>query len=223
MWKQLIVGVILLAGCATRTPNIDEALTAGIFLDLNARSTLPAGVTLRPIYQKGIETTKTAEHFRSYLYNDVARFCTIGYGHLVKRSPCDGTEPSSFLRGISEANATTILVDDMARAQVAVILAVNVELTDGQFAALCDFVFNVGPTNFKNSTLLKLVNLRQFDGVPTQLRRWIIADGIRVRGLVNRRESEITLFFDGSLTPRSAQPAGEDRSRIDIRSGLPAT
>jgi GH24 family phage-related lysozyme (muramidase) len=95
----------------------------------------------------------------------------------------------------------------------------RVELTDGQFAALCDFVYNVGASNLRNSTLLQVINQGDFDRVPAQFRRWIIADGREIPGLKIRREREIILFFDGLPIPRAAARLGEDLSPIDIRTG----
>ena len=68
---------------------------------------------------------------------------------------------------------------------------------------MCDFVYNVGATNFRNSTLLRVVNAREFDRVPAQLMRWIMAGGKEAPGLVNRRKKQIkSLFFDGAPIPR---------------------
>lgn len=107
----------------------------------------------------------------------------------------------------------------MADAQVAVMLAVTTKLTETQYAALCDFVFNVGATNFRKSRLLQVVNAGQHDQVANQLLRWINAGGREIDGLRNRRQRELDLYYDGVLTPRAAPPAGEDVSPIDIRSG----
>lgn len=209
----------LLTSCATGVPTIEDAMTPGIFLEPESRDVLPAGVSLRPVYEKGLAVTKVSEGWRSRLYNDVARYCTIGYGHLVKRAPCDGSERPEFKRGLSETEGSDLLRDDMAGAQRTVMTAVTTEMTDAQYAALCDFVFNVGATNFKKSTLLLVVNDREFDRVPTQLMRWILAGGKEVPGLVNRRERQIKLFFDGAPVPRAAPAASEDVSLLDIRTG----
>ncbi len=174
---------------------------------------------LRPVYGKGVALTKASEGFRGRLYNDAADYCTIAYGHLVKLAPCDGSEPAAFLRGVTEAEGTELLVEDMGTAQVTVMRLVGVDLTDGQYAALCDFVFNVGSGNFRRSTLLKVVNAGDFDGVPFQLRRWVKAGGRELPGLVTRREREIELFFDGLPIARAAPPAGMDVEPVDIRAG----
>jgi lysozyme len=56
------------------------------------------------------------------------------------------------------------------------------------------FTFNVGASAFKQSTLLKRLNARDFVDVPNQLRRWNKSGGKKVQGLVNRRENEIKLW-----------------------------
>ena len=216
----LIAG--LLGGCdqagKDEFPSVDRP-TAGIFLEPEQRAVLPAGVALRPVYDRGLELTKVSEGFRGKLYNDAARYCTIAYGHLVKRAACDGTEPAEFLRGVSRARGTEMLVDDMRTAQVAVMTSVNVGLSDGQYAALCDFVYNVGSGNFRRSTLRKVVNAREFDRVPFQFRRWVKAGGRELPGLKARREKEIALFFDGVPVPRAAPREDEELEPVDIRIG----
>jgi len=219
----LLVAVAgLLGGCdragEAEFPSVDRP-TAGIFLEPKERAVLPPGVEPRAVYDPGLELTKVSEGFRGKLYNDAARYCTIAYGHLIKRAACDGTEPAEFLRGVSLARGTELLVDDMHTAQVAVMTSVDVELTDGQYAALCDFVYNVGSGNFRRSTLRKVVNAREFDRVPFQFLRWVKAGGRELPGLKARREEEIALFFDGIPVPRAVPAEEEDLAPIDIRTG----
>lgn len=199
-------------------PELGDAVVPGILLEPEDKSLEERIATPRPIYDKGLRLTKASEGFVPRLYNDAARFCTIAYGHLVKRSPCDGAEPADFLDGITEPEGSTLLVKDMGRAQRAVMSLVKIDLTEGQYAALCDFTFNVGSGNVAKSTLLKAVNARQFDRVPFQLRRWVKAGGREFAGLKKRREREIALFFEGQAIPKAA-PTGEDESPIDIRQG----
>lgn len=220
--SAIVLAVSQLVGCEpAEQPAFptEETLTPGIFLEPAERAVLPPGVQLREVYPKGLELTRAAEGFRRQLYNDAGKHCSIGYGHLVKLDSCDGSEPREFRRGIAEPTGTQMLVTDMERARVTVTLATSAHLTDGQYAALCDFVYNVGSANFRNSKLLTLVNQRQFERVPEQLRRWVVANGREVRGLQARREREIELFFDGVPIPRAAPLAGEDLSPIDIRAG----
>ena len=196
-----------------------DTLTAGIFLEPEERTALPPGVTLRGVYDKGLQLTKESEGFRSHLYNDAARYCTIAYGHLVKLAPCDGSEPAEFLEGVSEPKGAQMLRKDMELAERAVLTGVKVPLTDGQYAALCDFVYNVGGGNFRRSTLLKVINEDEFERVPLQLLRWVKAGGRELAGLKKRREREIELFFEDSAIPRAVPAPDEILTPIDIQQG----
>jgi GH24 family phage-related lysozyme (muramidase) len=213
-----------MTGCE-KTPEADypseDTLTPGIFLDTEAeRAVLPAGVEVRKVYHKGVELTKESEGFRSRLYNDAANYCTIGYGHLIKLASCDGSESNEFRAGISVPQGTEILRLDMEKAERGIMmLVVDADLTDGQYGALCDFVFNVGVGNFRKSTLRKRVNASDFDRVPFEFRRWVFAGGRKLPGLAKRREKEIALFFEEIGIPRAIAPPDVDLSPIDIRSG----
>jgi len=201
----------------------EEKLTAQIFLEPGERAVLPKGMKPRKVYDKGLELTEESEGFEPNLYNDAAQYCTIGFGHLIDKNKnpryCNGTEPEEFRRGITESRGSELLKGDMGLAELAVMTSVKTELTDGQYAALCDFVYNVGGANFRNSTLMKIVNSREFDRVPTQLRRWTFAGGKKWPGLQKRREREIEIFFDGLATPKAIPRVGEDVSPIDITKG----
>jgi len=217
---MILLAISFLVGCESegnnRFPTVDRP-TAGIFLEPEVRAVLPPGVELRPVHEKGLALTKRSEGFRERLYNDAAQYCTIAFGHLVKLAPCDGTESPEFLKGVSEKRGTELLVNDMGKAQTAVMTSVDVDLTDGQYAALCDFVYNVGSGNFRRSTLRKVLKAGQFDQVPYQLLRWVKAGGRELPGLKVRREQEIALFFDG-LPMARALPPGE-LELIDVRLG----
>jgi GH24 family phage-related lysozyme (muramidase) len=220
-----LAAAVLASGCATGPagpadyPTYTDAQAPGIFGDLGAKAVLPAGMTLRPIPAMGLAATKKGEGWRNRLYNDVAGYCTIGYGHLLKRARCDGSERADWQDGITEAEGEELLVKDMADAQIAVMLAVTTKLTDTQYAALCDFVFNVGGGAFRKSTLLKVVNAGQHDQVGNQLMRWTMAGPKVVPGLLNRRKHEIELYYHGTLASRAVPAAGMDMSPIDVTRG----
>lgn len=208
------LALVAAASCVQHAvPERPDHLTAGALLEPGPAVTAELRRELRRVYAAGLTLTKKSEGWSAFLYNDVARYCTIGYGHLIKKAPCDGSEPTEFRTGITEPAGEDMLIGDMATAQSAVVSAVTAPLTDGQFAALADFVFNVGGANFRASTLLRVVNAGQTDGVPVQLRRWVNAKGKVWPGLQTRREGEIDLYFDGLPRP----PASKDiTSPIDI-------
>ena len=67
-------------------------------------------------------------------------------------------------------------------------------LSQNQFDAMVSWVYNLGPANLKASTLLKVLNAGDYDGVPAQIKRWNKAGGVTLDGLIRRREAESLLF-----------------------------
>jgi len=203
-------------------------MTPGIFLDSD-RSLLPPGFESgsgailprgwRGLPSKGLTLTEDSEGFVPDLYDDAGGHCSIAFGHLIKTSGCDGSEPGEFRYGLSRARGAELLVRDMLMAQADVQREVTAKLLDGEYSALCDFVYNVGGTNFRKSTLRRVINNNELERVPGQFRRWVLAGGRRSSGLRTRRNNEVALFFDGLPLPRALPPAGEDLSVIDIRTG----
>ena len=63
-----------------------------------------------------------------------------------------------------------------------------------RLAELIDFTFNLGQGNLRASTLRKRVNAGDWGSVPGELRKWNKGGGRVLRGLVLRREAEITLI-----------------------------
>jgi lysozyme len=135
----------------------------------------------------GLELLKRSEGFRDHVYLDVAGFPTIGYGHRL-------LHPESFPKGISEAQATEILVSDVRDAEQAVERLVKVALTQGQFDALVDFCFNLGQGKLAGSTLLKDLNAGQYESAAEQLLRWDHAGAQECPALKARREAEFELW-----------------------------
>jgi GH24 family phage-related lysozyme (muramidase) len=185
-----------LIACTTTPKFYPDSFTPGIFRDAVSSGDVAHG-TLRPIDEAGWSLTKRSEGFKAKLYLDAAKYCSIAYGHLVKRAPCDGGEPPEFLHGITEQRGGELLVSDMALAQYAVGNAVHLTLSDAQFSALCDFVYNVGGDNFRHSTLLRVINQGALGRVAPELRRWVYAGGAYYQALRDRREREIQLFYVG--------------------------
>lgn len=64
----------------------------------------------------------------------------------------------------------------------------------GQLGALIDFAYNLGVGRLQTSTLRKRVNANAWHQVPTELRKWVMAAGKKLRGLVSRREAEIAFL-----------------------------
>lgn len=211
----LFTGAVIMACAPKSVSRWPDHLTAGELLQPGSQ---PRG-GVRAVHPTGLTLTKRSEGWSARTYNDAAEYCTIGYGHLIKKAPCNGTEPPMFMAGLTEPQGEQLLVTDMTSAAYTVMTSVTVQLTDLQFASLTDFVFNVGSTNFRASTLLRVINGGQNDNVPTQFRRWVYAGGKPWPGLTVRREGEIELYFDGLPHPRAISPPTDDVSPIDIRAG----
>lgn len=165
-----------------------------------------------------MKLTQVSEGWSAKPYDDAAGYCTIGYGHLIKKARCDGSELPEFMRGITKPRGTEILAKDMSLAEITVMVEVFPKLADNQYAAIVDFVFNVGGSNFRSSTLLKRLNQGKFDDVPAQLGRWTMANGKVFPGLVTRRKAESELFA-GRAGSRQLPSQDDDMTPIDVRSG----
>ncbi len=114
-------------------------------------------------------------------YQDSGGVLTIGYGHA-----------EGVTQGMTctQAQAEAWLSADIQWAVCVVQGAVTVDLTQGEFNALVDFVFNVGSANFQSSTLLKDLNAGNFAAAALQFDRWDMAGGKAVAGLLRRRIAE---------------------------------
>ena len=135
---------------------------------------------------EGLAMTKAFEGLRLSAYQDSTGIWTIGYGHT-------GPDVREGLV-ITEAEATALLMADLADDVACVNKAVTVAITQNQFDAMVDFSFNCGRENFLNSTLLRKVNLGDFTGAAQQFPLWVHAGGRVIPGLVNRRKAEAALF-----------------------------
>ena len=145
----------------------------------------------RVMSQKGIEHLKLSEGLRLKAYQDTGDVWTIGYGHT---SAAGGMKVYAGL-AITHAQAEQLLKDDLETMTYPVIKRlVKVDLTQGQFDALCSFIYNLGEGQVKTSTLLKLLNAKDYKGASGQFRRWIYDNGKKLDGLVTRRGDEQELF-----------------------------
>lgn len=139
----------------------------------------------------GLELIKAHEGLRLKAYKCPAGVWTIGYGHTSAAGR--PTVTPSFKITVEEAEA--ILRNDLKKFEDVVKRLVKVELTDNQFSALVSFVYNVGEGNFAKSSVLKALNSKQFDLVPSKLALWNKGNGKVLPGLVKRRAAEAALFM----------------------------
>ena len=141
----------------------------------------------RAINAAGLALVKAQEGLRLEAYRDGGGVWTIGYGHTR------GVKPGDV---ISRERAELLLDTDLAEAERIVAELVHVPLTDNQFAALVDFVFNEGAGAFAGSTLLKKLNQGAHALVPACLKSWVFDKGKVAPGLVKRRAAEAALWSE---------------------------
>ncbi len=135
----------------------------------------------------GLALLKQSEGFEPTEYLDVAGLRTIGYGHRLLAG-------EHFPHGVNEAQASVVLRGDVAVAESAVAHLVRVPLTQGQFDALVDFVFNLGQGRLASSTLLKDLNAQQYAVAAEQLLSWDHAGAKELSALKARRAAEYQLW-----------------------------
>ena len=154
------------------------------------------------ISDKGITLIKNYEGCRLTAYKCPSNILTIGYGH---------TGSDVYIgKKITQEEADKLFSMDLKIHENNVNKLVKVSLTQNQFDALVSLEYNIGYGNFKNSTILKLVNNKNFDlackrfllvnnNAKTLEEKykgsWVFDSNKKVlKGLVNRRLEEQKLF-----------------------------
>lgn len=143
----------------------------------------------RPIPQAAIDIIKKFEGLRFAAYPDPAtgdKPYTVGWGHtggVFKDTHIDINMAEKLLR------------IDLESCMKCVLERVTVPLSDNELSALLCFVFNLGPTAFINSTLLRLINENRKQEAADQFLRWDKAAGKVLAGLTARRKAERELFL----------------------------
>lgn len=134
---------------------------------------------------EGIALIKEFEGLRLTAYRCSAHVWTIGYGHTLNVKEGDT---------LTEQEAGRLLAVDILSCEQAVSDAVSVVLLQHQFDALVSFVFNLGAGSLRRSTLLRVLNAGHYSGASEEFLRWTYAGGVKLPGLVRRRQAEKALF-----------------------------
>jgi lysozyme len=143
------------------------------------------------VSELGLQLTKDSEGLRLKSYRDTGGVLTIGYGHT------GGVRPN---QSITKEVADTLLKHDMQYA-TNFVNEHALPCTQGQFDALCDFVFNVGPTQFIKSSLLRYHKAGQYDKAAAEFPKWKYDNGKVIDGLITRRKHEQQMYLTGTYTP----------------------
>lgn len=149
------------------------------------------------------EKLKSYEGLRLQAYICPTGHPTIGWGHTGTVTKADVKNK----KRITTEEAQRLFEEDVTKTEEALMKYIKVPLNENQFGALTMFVFNIGITAFKTSTILKLINAGNIPAAAEQFKRWNkgTVDGVfqTVPGLVTRRQWEREAFerpADGSVT-----------------------
>lgn len=146
------------------------------------------------ITKEGLELIKYFEGFCAKPYLDAVGVPTIGYGNTYYE---DGTKVALTDKPITEERGSQLFNIIVGRFEkdVIKILPDDHKLNDNQISALISFAYNVGIGNLKDSTLLTLINKKDYNGAAEEFPRWNKAGGKPLKGLIIRRYCERALFL----------------------------
>lgn len=161
-----------------------------MFFRKKEQTTTSEGIQLIKMY----EGCPTDEDGNAVAYRCAANKKTLGFGSLHLK---DGTPVQDGMK-ITMQEAQELLEHELVGFEKSVRELIDVELNDDQFSALVSFCFNLGSNALKISTLRKVLNEKQYNEVPDQIRRWnkatVNGEKIVLDGLVRRRNAEALLF-----------------------------
>lgn len=106
---------------------------------------------------------------------------TIGFGT---------TEGVKMGDTITAPKAVERALADVTKFEGAIKRCVTVPLTQGEYDAYTSLAYNIGPTAFCASTLVRKLNAGDYAGACREILRWDKFKGRSLRGLTLRRERE---------------------------------
>ncbi|MEL7292105.1 MAG: type VI secretion system tip protein TssI/VgrG [Pseudomonadota bacterium] len=154
--------------------------------------------------EKGLQLLKNIEELRLIPYDDqtgedistYVKGATIGYGYLIPE-----TEWPKYKNGIDESKADELFLRKLPVYEDRVSKLVTSEVKQHEYDALVLLCYNIGPANFENSSVLKLVNGGVAPSYGNNLERawlaWNKSQGEVMQGLINRRKCELKVYHKG--------------------------
>lgn len=146
------------------------------------------------ISEEGLALIKSFEGCSLEAYPDPATGgapWTIGFGwtHDVDGVP---VQPGMV---ITMRKAEELLRQGISSYEETLNKVIKVPVTQAQFDAMLSLAWNIGTRAFSTSTLLRLLNQKDYAGAAEQFLRWNRAGGKVMPGLVRRRAAERRLFL----------------------------
>ncbi len=145
---------------------------------------------IRKIPEMAFEFISKEEGCILHPYRDAVGFLTIGVGHLIQKG-------EDFSGGITMEQARELFDQDIKKSALSVCRLIKVTLTENQYLALIDFVFNLGGGALQSSTLRSKLNRGEYVDAAEEFQKWCWAGGKKLRALYNRMIRERNLFLSG--------------------------
>jgi lysozyme len=156
------------------------------------------------ISKKALEIIKHYEGVRNKPYQCPAFLWTIGVGHVIdpnhtklsvdvrKLLPC----PTEWNRIFTMEEVDAILAKDLERFERGVLkYCPSAGSRQGWMGALVSFSFNVGLGTLQRSTLRQKHNRGDYEGAAEEFLKYTKSGGKELKGLVNRRKDERSLYL----------------------------
>tara|TARA_R110000823_G_scaffold311129_1_gene436409 strand:- start:1003 stop:1452 length:450 start_codon:yes stop_codon:yes gene_type:complete len=140
----------------------------------------------------GVNLLAELEGLELQAYKCSAGVWTIGLGNTFYENG------GKVKRGdnITKEQAYSLFYLIAAKFEKAINDNVKAEINQKQFNSLFCWVYNIGISAFKKSTLLRILNANPNDGnIAKQFLRWNKIAGVESKGLTNRRIKESSLYF----------------------------
>lgn len=164
-----------------------------------AKLQAPAPIIVEALYSK--EEAMTPVQFIEKLEGDDSRHLGGGlfgatwdpYGKCWNIGP-------GLTKGVTESTKWTqaqidaALDAELKETEDCVDRAVKVPIGQNERTVLISFAYNIGVSGFLHSSVLSVLNAGHHEQVPSRLSLYVNAKGVRVQGLINRRNQEIALW-----------------------------
>lgn len=121
---------------------------------------------------------------------DGTQLYSIGLGHQIQPNESD-----LMTALLNDQQVLEIFKKDIENIRSSMNKVIKVPLNKNQQLALLSLRYNIGGPAFDSSTLLRKLNLTNYEGASKHFAEWRLSEGMINKGLVARRERERQLFM----------------------------
>ncbi len=169
---------------------VNEYLKTGSSSLITRNSAKNASHEILSINDSGKNLIKSFESCRLTAYKDATGTLTIGWGHT---GAVDG-KPIVYGMTITQEKADSLFDSDLARFENIVnAYSSKYHFTSNEFSALVSFAYNVGSIK-----QLTANGTRSKKAISDAMLKYVYSKGVKLNGLVRRRQKERELFLSDS-------------------------